>query len=1172
VNFGNESVPAQVLLDSGSATEFISEAFVQEHNIPTRPKNRPILARVADGREILNGMIDREVEIGLAIGDHQERLILNVTSLGQHQIILGAPWLTRHHPPTIDWKGRRIVAWSQYCYEHCLDMSSNSDSDSDSSESSLSELEDEFPSPDSSDILDTPAMDAAIAAITAVPSSEHLPSTSEQTTALPPEFADFIDVFSKAAANQLPPSRVHDHAIELLPGTSPPFSKTYSMSQPELLALKEYIDENLAKGFIRRSTSPAGAPVLFVKKKDGSLRLCVDYRGLNAITIPNRCPLPLISETLDRFIGATYFSKLDLRGAYHLVRIRAGDEWKTAFRTRYGHYEYLVMPFGLTNAPATFQQLINDVLGPFLDVYVVVYLDDILIFSASREEHVEHVRSVLSALRSAQLYAKLEKCTFFTDSTVFLGYIVSTSGIQMDPAKIQTILDWPQPQCTRDVQSFLGFANFYRRFIRNYSKLAAPLFRLVNGDFLWNNECQQVFDSLRSAFTSAPILVHFDPSRPCIVETDASDFVVAAILSQRDDNNVLHPVAFYSSKMSSAERNYDIHDKELLAVVKAFTEWRHYLEGSLHRVLVLTDHRNLEYFMTKRTLNRRQARWAEFLSRFQFQISFRPGQQGVKPDALTRRSGDRPPGGTDRQAQTVLHPHVFLAPVTIVPQDPDFLKRIKDALHKDPEATEIMQLLRSDRQSSDRFSLADYEINSDGLLMFQGLIYVPNETELQLSILKAYHDHPTAGHPGRAKTFELISRYYYWPAMRRFVIRYVANCAMCSRIKPVRHAPFGHLQSLEVPYRPWSDLSLDFIVGLPESENYNSILVVVDRMSKMAHFIGTRDTVNAEGLARLFRDNIWRLHGLPSSLVSDRGTVFTSQWWRALCRMLHISQGLSTAFHPQSDGQTERTNSTLETYLRAYVNYQQDDWAFWLAVAEFCYNNHQSASTTVSPFYFNYAYHPRLDFQTPIPANAEVTPHRTSRFVKRLQQLHDYLRAEILFAQDSQAEQYNKRHRPAPNFQVGQEVWLLRRHIRTNRPSAKLDYKKLGKFHILDKIGRNAYRLDLPPSMKVHPVFHVSLLEPVSSENAIPGHIQEPPPPVVVDDDLEYEVEAILDSRVRKRGGLQYLVKWVGYHDPTWQPEIDLVHSPELVAEFRARQKHDSISRGIRQKRNTNNH
>ena len=378
---------------------------------------------------------------------------------------------------------------------------------------------------------------------------------------VPSAYHDFADVFAQGEADILPPHRPYDHSIDLEPNTNPPYGPIYSLSETELHALRNYLDDNLRKGFIRPSNSPAGAPILFAKKKDGSLRLCVDYRGLNRITRKNRYPLPLINDLLDRLKTAKIFTKLDLRAGYNNVRIASGHEWKTAFRTRYGSFEYLVMPFGMTNSPATFQHFMNDIFRDMTDDFVVIYLDDILIFSADPAKHEQHVRLVLERLRHHNLHAKPEKCQFHTDTTEYLGFIVSPKGVAMDPAKTKVIGDWPTPRNLKEVQSFLGFANFYRRFIDAYSRIVRPLTNLTQKDtpFQWSPPQEAAFQQLKSAFQSAPVLAHFDPDHQIIIETDASDFAIGTILSQlQPADNDIHPVAFHSRTMAPAERNYDI--------------------------------------------------------------------------------------------------------------------------------------------------------------------------------------------------------------------------------------------------------------------------------------------------------------------------------------------------------------------------------------------------------------------------------------------------------------------------------------------------------------------------------------------------------------------------------------------------------------------------------------
>ena len=335
------------------------------------------------------------------------------------------------------------------------------------------------------------------------------------------------------------------------------------------------MDENVSKEFIRASSSLVGAPILFVKKSDGSLRLCVDYRGLNAGTIKNQYLLPLIRETLMRLSKARYYTTLDVRGAYNLLRVVEGDEWKTAFRMQYGLYESLVMPFGLTNALADFQRFINDVLHPFLDAFCKAYLDDILIYSETLEEHQAHVKKVLEALSKVGLHLKPKKCEFHETEVKYLGLIILVDGVKMDLKKVRTVVEWGSPKNLHDLCAFLGFSNFYRRFILGYSEVVSPMIKLTKKDvkFTWNAECEAAFQQLKHKFVSAPILMHFDAEKQIIVETDASDYVSAGIMSQYDDNGVLHPVAYFSKKHSPAEYNYEIYDKELMAIIRCFEEW-----------------------------------------------------------------------------------------------------------------------------------------------------------------------------------------------------------------------------------------------------------------------------------------------------------------------------------------------------------------------------------------------------------------------------------------------------------------------------------------------------------------------------------------------------------------------------------------------------------------------
>ena len=416
------------------------------------------------------------------------------------------------------------------------------------------------------------------------------------------------------------------------------------MSRDEALKLHWYLDENLSKEFIRASRSDAAAPVLFMKKPEGGLHFCVDYWGLNVITVKNWYLLPLISETLNRLSRARIFTKLNIIAAFNRLCIWEGNKALTAFCTHFSLFEYLIMPFGLCNSSASFQNYINDTLQKHLNDFCTVYLDDILIYSEIEAEHEIHVKRVLQKLREAGLQADIIKCTIHIKEIPYLGLIIITKGVKMNSAKVSTIVKWLTLMNVKDVQSFLSFVNFYWRFIYGYSKLASPLTHLIkkNVPFEWTTECQFTFNALKKAFTSDVILYHYNLNLKIIVKTDTSDYVSEGILSQYNKNGVLHLIAYFFKKHNPAKCNYEIYDKELMAIIRAFEEWRSELKGSTYPINVITDHKNLEYFMFTKQLSYCQAHWSEFLSCFNYHIMYCPGKADSKPNALTHRSGDLP--------------------------------------------------------------------------------------------------------------------------------------------------------------------------------------------------------------------------------------------------------------------------------------------------------------------------------------------------------------------------------------------------------------------------------------------------------------------------------------------------------------------------------------------------
>ena len=446
---------------------------------------------------------------------------------------------------------------------------------------------------------------------------------------IPAEYQAFTRVFSKKKVNELPAHGTHNHAINLEGTGDPPFGPLYNLSGNELKVLWDYLADNLAKGFIQALTSPSEVPILFVKKKDGTLQLCVDYQGLNHLTWKNCYPLPLINEALDWLVSVKVYTKLNIWSAYNLIWIKEGDEWKTAFRMCYAHFDYRVMPFGLVNTPVTFQGYINRVLHDCLDITCLVYLDDILIFSEDEAEHTEHVCEVLRCLGKAGLYLNLEKCEFWTKRIGFVGYIVMPGGIAMELDRVSSIHDWPAPRSHHDIQVFLGFANFYQRFVAYFSWIVWPLTALLvagkvgcfSKAFELTKEVRTTFEELKVAFTTMPVLQHYNTNLPVRLETDASGFTISRILSQQNNKESpekchWHPVAFWSHQMLPAEQNYHAGQMELLAIMMACKHWHHYLDGADTPVNILLDHGNLRNFMTMKELMGRLAWWWELLSGF----------------------------------------------------------------------------------------------------------------------------------------------------------------------------------------------------------------------------------------------------------------------------------------------------------------------------------------------------------------------------------------------------------------------------------------------------------------------------------------------------------------------------------------------------------------------------
>ena len=643
----------------------------------------------------------------------------------------------------------------------------------------------------------------------------------------------------------------------------------------------------------------------------------------------------------------------------------------------------------------------------------------------------------------------------------------------------------------------------------------------------------------------SPILAHFNPAKEVIIETNVSDFAIGAILSQQDEERRLHPVSFHSRKFQPTEINYEIHNKELLAVVDAFKHWRRYCEGATHQVQVYSDHQNLEYFTTTKVLNRLQARWAQELAGINFRIYYQPATQNGKPDALSRRSEYRPEkGGVEKQPiTTVLGKNHFEERLTrsficssvrlaSLPERrcaEEFLASVREEGKKDEAYEQARKQEAATEDPSPKDRKAKEVSCENDLLYRRNRLWVPKG--LVQRIMESEHDTKVAGHMGQDKAIELIRRNFWWPKMNERIIDFVRSCPEYQQNKVSRHQPYGLSSPLELPYAPWQSIAMDFIKEVPASEGHDQLWVIIDRFTKMAHFLPLRmEEKTAAGLAIIFAREVWKYQGLPADIVSDRDSRFTLETWKEFLRLLGIWPRMSTAFHPQTDGQTERLNQTIEAYLQAFVSKEQDDWVRLLPMAKFAYNNSTTTGNGMSPFYTNYSFHPAAMK----PATTEPLNPASQVYAHWIHAVYDESRKGLENTQEQMCRYTDPARKEPPAYQVGDLVMLNGCNIKMRRPSKKLDHKNHGRFQLEKIVFPLAVRLTLPRKWKIHNVFHVSLLEPYQTSE----HRAPPDPSKVLReaDDIEqseeYDMDEVMSSVERSQGNnkrILYLIKWLDY-------------------------------------------
>ncbi|GAU30442.1 hypothetical protein TSUD_392550 [Trifolium subterraneum] len=815
-----------------------------------------------------------------------------------------------------------------------------------------------------------------------------------------PIVREYLDVFPEEI-NSLPPEREIEFSIDLVPGSQPISIAPYRMSPLELRELKSQLEELLQKHFIRPSVSPWDAPVLLVKKKDGTMRLCIDYRQLNKVTIKNKYLLPHIDDLLDQLRGATIFSKIDLRSGYHQIRIRTSDVSKTAFRTRYGHYEFLVMPFGLTNAPAVFMDYMNKIFQPYLDKFVVIFIDDILIYSKDPQEHAEHLRIVLDILREKHLYAKFNKCEFWLFEVKYLGHVISQGGVSVDPSKVEAI--------------------------------ALPLTRLTRkgAAFVWDELCENSFNLLKQKLTSAPVLVIPDPDKKYVVYCDASHKGLGCVLMQ--DGAI---VAYASRQLKLHEENYPTHDLELAAIIFALKIWRHHLYGV--QFALYSDHKSLRYLFDQKELNMRQRRWMEYLKDFEFELNYHPGKANVVADALSRK-----------------------------------------ALY----ASEILM-----------------------------------------------HKSGFSIHPGSTKMYHDLKKNYWWPNMKTEIAEFVSRCIVCQQVKIEHQKPAGPLQPLEIPEWKWEHITMDFVTGLPRNQKgEDSIWVIVDRLTKSAHFIAVKSTYKASRYAEIFLEEIVKLHGVPLSIVSDRDPTFTSYFWHAFQKAMGTRLRMSSSNHPQTDGQSERTIQTLEDMLRACVLEDGGNWRKHLHLVEFAYNNSYHASIGMAPYEALYGRKCRTPLcWTEVGDKGVLGPDIIQETTMKIKSVKEHMRV----AQSRQKSYVDHRRRPI-EFDEGDHVFL--------RVTPKLGLRGVFKTKKL--------------APRMHDVFHVSQLRKFIPDPFVPVELESND----LQPDLTYQPDPIRivdrDVKVLRNKEIPVVkVEWSQAPDGefTWELESEMMKNyPYLLSEIK---------------------
>jgi len=1195
----NKTRSAYTLHDSGASENFIRTQFAIDLGLPIIQRG---FMRVKTANETTGRIPRRQVNLQLSIRDNNHHLYnydgwFTLFDLEKYDAILGKNWM-RHERHFIDHHNNvlHILKPDNFKPKHTITSLRPHQGRHIHAESleiaqtagvnvlTTSELRQLIRKPKGSQFF---LVDVRRNLIPQIPYVKETGPTSEPTDAGVTDLHEilhrrveskwhdtikaFEDVFREPTG--LPSQNTPEFPIKTVPGSKEPYRPPYRLSPKENDELDKQIAKLIGNGWISRSHSRYAAPVLFVKKPHSDdLRMCIDYRALNRITLKDRYPLPNIEELIDRLQGAVHFSKLDLASGYHQMRIKDSDQEKTAFITPYGLYEWKVLPFGLANAPSAFMRRMHDVLGKYK--FTAIYLDDILIFSQNESEHIDHIKAVLGSLREAGLKAKASKCFFGVEKVEFIGFEISKNGLNMDAEKTKAIREWPRPRTISDVRTFLGLAGFYRKFIPKFAHTALALYDLCNEnpkDFFWHTRHDSAFRTLKEKLVSHPILALPEKeNRKFILQTDASGFALGGTLRQVQ-KTAQGPrekvIAYYSRKLHDAETRYPTYDRELLAIRDAIEHWRFYLHGAKFKAY--TDHSSLQHILRQRRLSTRQMGYLETLQQYDYEIAYMPGAQNQVQDALSRRS--------DYKVNISNLELDITATEMRISSAEEQMKEIRDGYETDPYFGRVLRTLRpkplneEDSQKEKELSPEEksraiarskyYQLSDEGYISHKAnnTLCIPDNAVTRQRLLEEAHDSPTAGHFGVVRTSNILASRFFWPRQHKDVEKFVKGCHVCHRTKPSNSKPYGELQPLDIPERRWERINIDFITKLPVCTSGNdTIVTVIDSLTKRAHWFAVKETISAEDFAGIFVDFHMRLHGLPKSIISDRDPRFTSDFWKHLMSIWQTKLRMSTAYHPQTDGQAEKANSIVVRYLRTFAGHRQKEWDKFLSLAEFAYNSSTHKATGMSPFEADLGYCPQIPMDSYASVLSDKTPEAAT-FHERMALNLRNLKTSLENAQVAQTVEANK-HRQPHCFQVGDNIMLQTKNLPIGIGNDSPDRRKLrppflGPFKLLSRFGENAFEVGVPEHWRLHKVFNVDQFRKATNIDITRPPDPNTPPPACRtfrDGSKEYFVEDILHHR-RKGRGYEYLIKWVGYDQTTWEPMRNLRSVKEWIQKYRAR-------------------